>query len=157
MFTQPFVQVQMKENIKALRPWPLWGNSLVSGEFPAQRTCDAENVSISWCHHDYEPGISWALWWHHYTRPRPTGPHALAWGSTCFHTKIFQLECHRLKIDKKNYPFLIKLHLPIPYLLCKFHIILPKVHMGNLDFFVCRWQMPPGLLCFGHVDWTAKC
>ena len=24
-FTQPFVQAQMKENIKALRHWPLWG------------------------------------------------------------------------------------------------------------------------------------
>ena len=25
VFTQPFIQAQMKENIKALRHWPLWG------------------------------------------------------------------------------------------------------------------------------------
>ena len=25
LFTQPFVLAQMKENIKALRHWPLWG------------------------------------------------------------------------------------------------------------------------------------
>ena len=27
------------------------GNSLVTGEFPAQRASNAENVSIWWCHH----------------------------------------------------------------------------------------------------------
>ena len=27
------------------------GNSPVTGEFPAQRACYAENVSIWWCHH----------------------------------------------------------------------------------------------------------
>ena len=25
MFTQPFIQAQIKENIKAPRHWPLWG------------------------------------------------------------------------------------------------------------------------------------
>ena len=30
LFTQPFVQAQIKENIKAPRHWPLWGNSLVT-------------------------------------------------------------------------------------------------------------------------------
>ena len=29
------------------------GNSLVTGEFPAQRVSNAENVSIWWRHHDY--------------------------------------------------------------------------------------------------------
>ena len=33
MFTQPFIQAHIKENIKALRHWPLWGNSPVTGEF----------------------------------------------------------------------------------------------------------------------------
>ena len=44
IFTQPFVQAQVKENIKAPRHWPLWG------EFtgPAQRASKAENVSIWW-------------------------------------------------------------------------------------------------------------
>ena len=25
MFTEPFIQAQIKENIKVLRHWPLWG------------------------------------------------------------------------------------------------------------------------------------
>ena len=39
-------QVQIKENIKAPRHWPLWG------EFPAQRANNAENVSIRWRRHE---------------------------------------------------------------------------------------------------------
>ena len=31
------------------------GNSLVTGEFPAQRASYMENVSISWCHHVIHP------------------------------------------------------------------------------------------------------
>ena len=46
---QPFVQAQIKENIKAPRHWPLRG---VTGEFPAQGVSNAENVSIWWRHHD---------------------------------------------------------------------------------------------------------
>ena len=30
LFTQQFIQAQIKENIKALRHWPLWGKSLDS-------------------------------------------------------------------------------------------------------------------------------
>ena len=52
LFTQPFVQTQIKENIKALRHWPLWGNSLVTGEFPSRRASNTENVSIWWRHHE---------------------------------------------------------------------------------------------------------
>ena len=47
LFTQPFIETQIKENIKAPRHWPLWG----TGEFPAQRASYAENVSIWWRHH----------------------------------------------------------------------------------------------------------
>ena len=42
MFTQSFVQAQIKENIKAPRHWPLRGNSPMTGEFPAQRASNAE-------------------------------------------------------------------------------------------------------------------
>ena len=45
-----FIQAQIKENITALRHWPLWGE--YSGEFPAQMASNAENVSIWWRHHD---------------------------------------------------------------------------------------------------------
>ena len=47
LFTQPFIQSQIKGKIKAPPHWP------VTGEFPAQRTSNAENVSIWWNHHEY--------------------------------------------------------------------------------------------------------
>ena len=47
LFTQPSIQMQMKENIKAPRHWPLW-----TGEFPAQMASNVENVSIWWRHHE---------------------------------------------------------------------------------------------------------
>ena len=49
VFTQPFIQAQMKENIKAPCHWPLCGE--FTGEFPAQKASNAENVSIWWRHH----------------------------------------------------------------------------------------------------------
>ena len=39
-------QAQIKENIKAPRHWPLSGEFTGTGEFPAQRASNAENVSI---------------------------------------------------------------------------------------------------------------
>ena len=51
MFAQPFVQGQVKGYIKAPRHWPCAGNSPVTGEIPAQRASNAENVSIWWRHH----------------------------------------------------------------------------------------------------------
>ena len=49
LFTQRFVQAQIKENINAPRHWSLWGE--ITGEFPAQRTSNAENVPVWWRHH----------------------------------------------------------------------------------------------------------
>ena len=55
LFTQSFIQVQTKENIKAPRHWPLWGE--FTGDPPphppthTQRASSAENVSIWWRHH----------------------------------------------------------------------------------------------------------
>ena len=46
LFIQPFIQTQIKENIKAPRHWPLCGEFTGTGEFPAQRASYAENVSI---------------------------------------------------------------------------------------------------------------
>ena len=48
LVTQPFIQTQIKENIKAPRHWP--------GEFPTQMASNKENVSIWWRHHDSVPG-----------------------------------------------------------------------------------------------------
>ena len=47
----PFLQAQIKRNIKAPRHWPCEGNSPVTGEFPAQRASNAENISIWWRPH----------------------------------------------------------------------------------------------------------
>ena len=51
LFTQSFIQAQIKENIKAPRHLPLYGEFTETGEFPAQRASNAENVSIWWRHH----------------------------------------------------------------------------------------------------------
>ena len=51
LFTQSFIQAQIKENIKAPRHWPLCEEFTGTGEFPAQRASYAENVSIWWRHH----------------------------------------------------------------------------------------------------------
>ena len=51
LFTQSFIQAQIKENIKAPRHWPLCGEFTGTGEFHAQRASNAENVSIWWRHH----------------------------------------------------------------------------------------------------------
>ena len=53
LFTQPFIQAQIKENIKAPRHWALWG---VTGEFSTQRASNVENVSIWWRHHVISKG-----------------------------------------------------------------------------------------------------
>ena len=43
------------------------GNSPVTGEFPAQMASNAENVSISWRHHDAQPlCYSWRYLWMRY-------------------------------------------------------------------------------------------
>ena len=55
LFTQPFIQTQIKENIKAPRHWPLCGEFTETGEFPAQMASNAENVSIWWRHHVITP------------------------------------------------------------------------------------------------------
>ena len=45
-----FIQAHMQENIKVPRHWPLCGEFTVTGEFPAQRASNEENVSIWWRH-----------------------------------------------------------------------------------------------------------
>ena len=41
LFTPPFIQAQIKENIKAPNHWPFW-NSPMTGEYPAQMASNAE-------------------------------------------------------------------------------------------------------------------
>ena len=51
MFTQTFIQAQIKENIKAQCHGLCGGNSPVTEGFPAKMDSYAENVSIWWRHH----------------------------------------------------------------------------------------------------------
>ena len=46
LFTQPFIQAEIKENIKAPRNWPLCGDFAGTGEFPAQMAGNAEMFSF---------------------------------------------------------------------------------------------------------------
>ena len=46
LFSQPFIQAQIKENIKALCHWPLGGEIPGDRWIPAQMPSNAENVSI---------------------------------------------------------------------------------------------------------------
>ena len=51
LFTRPFIQAQIKENIKAPRHWPLCGEFTGHRWIPPQRVSSAENISIWWRHH----------------------------------------------------------------------------------------------------------
>ena len=51
--TQPFVQAQIKENMKALSHWPLCGESTGDWWILLTRASNAENASIWWRHHDH--------------------------------------------------------------------------------------------------------
>ena len=48
-----------KENIKALRHWPLWGEFTGDRWIPAQRVSNVENVSIWWRHGRTPEGINY--------------------------------------------------------------------------------------------------
>ena len=50
LFTQPFIQTQIKENIKAPRYWPLYRE--FTGD-PAQMASNAENDSIWWRQYEH--------------------------------------------------------------------------------------------------------
>ena len=73
VFTQPFVQLQIKENIIDPRHWPLC--VVFTGEFPAQMASNAKNVSIWWRHHWPPPKKT----------QRPTKPFASSQTCVCMH------------------------------------------------------------------------
>ena len=66
MFAQPFVQAQIKENIKAPCRWTLCREFTGDWGIPAQRASNAENVSISRRHHVFvgmNLKMLFAKWW----------------------------------------------------------------------------------------------
>ena len=52
LFTQSFIQTQIKETSRLRVTGLCEGNSPETGELPAQMASYAENVSIWWRHHD---------------------------------------------------------------------------------------------------------
>ena len=77
LFTQPFIQAQIKENIKAPRHRPLWGEFTDDRRIPAQMARNAENVSMT---------SSWHVWkWRRYTSKQITGYFWInSWCGRCF-------------------------------------------------------------------------
>ena len=59
LFTQPFIQMQIKKSSKLRVTCPCAGNSPVTGEFFAQRASNAENVSILWRHQAMSDDAVW--------------------------------------------------------------------------------------------------
>ena len=53
MFTQSFIQKQIKENINAPRHWPLWGEFTGDRWVPRPKASNEENVSF----------LSWSSWY----------------------------------------------------------------------------------------------
>ena len=51
LLIQPFIQVQIKQNIKVLHHWPLCGEFTGDRWIPAQMASNAENVYTWWRHH----------------------------------------------------------------------------------------------------------
>ena len=95
------------KNTSKLLGTGLWGgNSPVIGEFPAQRASNAENVSIWWRHHGYQPLLSVTT--QHMTTWTPVIPHRHS--VQRFHNVLLsripllpRITGHRfLLLDKKN-------------------------------------------------------
>ena len=57
----PFVQAQIKENIKASHRWPLWEEFTGDRWLPCTKTSNAENVPIWW--HHYVIQFPWLTRW----------------------------------------------------------------------------------------------
>ena len=61
MLPQPVIQAPIKETSKLRVTGLCAGNSPVIGELPAQKSNNAEVVSIWWRHHELIPMHSWLV------------------------------------------------------------------------------------------------
>ena len=72
------------------------GNSSVSGDFPAQRTDNAANVSIWWCHHE-DNGLhaTWIQmnWLHNHNKSLGTTKPHILWDNV-YVTEILRVDCY---------------------------------------------------------------
>ena len=62
-FLNPFFRRRSKKTSKLRVTGPWAANSPVTGEFPAQRASNAENISIWWHHHGYWNAFKWLCTW----------------------------------------------------------------------------------------------
>ena len=88
LFVQPFVQVKIKENIKAPHHWPLWGEYISDWWFPSQGTSNAKNVFIRWRHHEL-CFLTEIIGGHHGFNNHTWGITELQWSNGCL--------CHMLR------------------------------------------------------------
>ena len=86
LFTQSFMQAQIKENTKAPRHWTLWAE--FTGELPTQRASNAEKVSI-WRRHHIESYPRHKPLQH----PRHVHSYALPMGRGCTHPALARIHC----------------------------------------------------------------
>ena len=52
LFTQPFIQAEIKESIEAPRHWPLCGEFTGDRWIPRTKASNAETIFIWWRHND---------------------------------------------------------------------------------------------------------
>ena len=96
LFTQPFIQTKIEENIKAPRHWPCAGNSPGTGEFPAQMASNAENTSIWWRHHVYKTILS-KVWHELWSCPIDSSCwHEITLCNVAYIQHIFSIKLHSL-------------------------------------------------------------
>ena len=104
LFTQAFIQAQIKENMKLRVTGLCTWNSPVTGEFPAQRASNTENVSIWWRHHAFVHN-HWGryIWEGEVLRMRHRVA-SLAWVNRMIAPfSVAQFERHALKRPAPNY------------------------------------------------------
>ena len=80
MFTQPFVQAQIEENIKAPRHWSLWEEFTDDRWFPRAKASNAEMVS-------FDDVIMMQYTWPCYNETRQRHPFENIMGDKCYFIK----------------------------------------------------------------------
>ena len=97
-FAQPFVQVNNKENTKALRHCPLWGKSTGDHWIPRTIASNAEIVSNLWCHHENLNKEGWSY---------------ICKLHGTYHTLKWEWDGHSTFLSYNGILFLVRRHIPL--------------------------------------------
>ena len=131
-----FFQTQINENIKALRHWPLCGKFTGTGEFPAQITSNAENISIWWRHHVFGSSNRLSPVRRNITRTRADALSIKPIGIKCNASKhkpqntIENVVCKMLAIFQASLTWQCKIYLPGPMKKCLWRTRKAGWHQG---------------------------